>query len=310
MLDRLKTTRGTTPGVPTVAETFTTQVSGIEPGATSATLPAVPTLAETITLKASGIKLRLIPAGEFLMGSDSTDPDAVENEFVVIEGTKRKHRVKITRPFYMGVTEVTQGQYKAVVGKDPSRFKQSDRPAEQVSWLDAVLFCNELSEMEGRTKFYAISGETVIVRDWSAGGFRLPTEAEWEYACRGKNDVRYSFGNDASELGKYAWFVGNSEGSTHPVSAREPNGFGLFDVHGNVWEWCWDVYAKDYYASLPNPAIDPRGPEKVRAATRVLRGGSWLFVARSARSAYRLWVDPGNRAYDIGFRLAANSVKK
>ena len=206
------------------------------------------------------MKLALIPAGEFLMGSPDSDKDASDDE-------KPQHRVRITQPFYLGVYQVTQGQYRAVTGANPSHFKGSDDlPVESVSWHDAIAFCNKLSEREGLKPYYQLDAATR-----SGGeGYRLPTEAEWEYACRAGSTTRYSFGDDAASLGEYAWFNGNSGGKTHPVGQKRPNAFGLYDMHGNVWEWCWDVYAA-YNAN--SPGADPDGPSG--ASGRVIRGGCW-----------------------------------
>ncbi len=210
-----------------------------------------------------GMKLTLIPAGTFQMGSTDAEKDAESNE-------KPQHEVRITRPFYLGVHEVTQGQYQAVMGQNPSQFKGSDDlPVETVSWLDAVKFCNKLSEREGRKPYYHIDGGAVTIA--GGEGYRLPTEAEWEYACRAGTTTRYSFGDDENALGQYAWYHTNSGIQTHPVGKKQPNAFGLYDMQGNVWEWCWDGYDGDYYKR--SPADDPRGFEL--AANRVFRGGSW-----------------------------------
>ena len=159
-----------------------------------------------------GMKLVLIPAGEFLMGSPEDDEDAEADE-------KPRHRVQITRPFYLGVTEVTQGQYRAVMGKNPSHFKRSDDlPVEEVSWFDAVKSCNKLSEREGRKPYYRIEGDAVTIA--SGDGYRLPTEAEWEYACRAGTATRFSFGDDENALGQYAWYVANSNGQDAPGRAE------------------------------------------------------------------------------------------
>jgi formylglycine-generating enzyme required for sulfatase activity/serine/threonine protein kinase len=253
-----------------------------------------------------GMKLILIPAGEFMMGSPDSDRDAENDE-------RPRHRVRITRSFHLGVHEVTQAQYEAVMGVNPSWFsangggkdqvagQSTDRhPVEQVSRLDAVNFCNKLSEKDGLKPFYKIDGDIARVVDWNGPGFRLPTEAEWEYACRAGAERKYSFGDDVAGMGEHAWYKYNSDSRTHPVGEKRPNGFGLFDVHGNVWECCWDGYGDGYYqASL---ADDPLGPDG--AAMRVRRGGGWNDVPRLCRSADRFWDSPGHRDNGLGFRVA------
>ena len=159
-------------------------------------------------------------------------------------------------------------------GKDQVAGQSTGQhPVENVSWLDAVKFCNKLSEMEGRKPFYEINEGTVRVPDWKAPGYRLPTEAEWEYAC----------GGDPADLNEHAWFEGNSGSVTHPVGTKLTNQFGLHDMHGNVLEWCWDAYDKDYYKQSPRD--DPPGPSQT--SDRVIRGGSWYNNARYCRPAYR-----------------------
>ena len=250
---------------------------------------------EFLTTQIGQIKLKLIPAGKFLMGSADADKDALDSE-------KPQHEVRITRPFYLGVHEVTQGQYQAVMGQNPSQFRGSDDlPVEGVSWLDAVRFCNKLSEREGLKPYYRIGGDAVTIA--GGDGYRLPTEAEWEYACRAGTTTRFSFGDDESALDQYAWYSANSKDQTHPVGEKQPNAFGLYDMQGNVFEWCWDGYHADYYKQ--SPANDPQGPE--RAANRVIRGGSWnydLRLPRFARSAVRGWIVPEGRNCILGFRVA------
>ena len=248
--------------------------------------------AQVILENSIGVKFKSIPAGSFLMGSLDADKEAQDRE-------KPQHRVQISKPFYLGVYEVTQAQYEAVMGKgkNPSTFSATggrkynvnvagrptgQHPVEWVSWLDAVIFCNKLSEREGLKPFYEINGEEVRVPDWNGPGYRLPTEAEWEYACRANasTPARYSFGDDAAELGEYGWFnEGYIKGSTHPVGQKKPNGFGLHDMHGNVWEWCWDWYGDAYYKQ--SPPADPTGPEA--GSNRVIRGGSWTNAAGECR---------------------------
>lgn len=241
------------------------------------------------------MKLKLIPAGTFLMGSSKdVDPNTFDSEMP-------RHEVRISRAFYLGVTEVTQGQYRAVTGESPSLFKGSDDlPVERVSWLDAVKFCNALSAKEGLTSFYRIEGDKVSAPDWKGAGYRLPTEAEWEYACRAGpgGTGAYSFGDDATQLDRHAWYDGNSGRTTHPVGQKAPNAFGLYDMHGNVYEWCWDGFAP-YDAKA---AVDPVGP--FEASARVYRGGNWGSDPRCARSAIRSWSASWFRLSGLGFRVA------
>ena len=260
---------------------------------TSAFVPAKP------FTNSIGMQLVSIEPGEFLMGSPESDTEASSDE-------KPQHRVRITRPFYLGVTEVSQAQYEAVMGNNPSDFSAAgggkdkvagqstgEQPVERVSWLDAVKFCNKLSELEGRMPFYEIAGKTVRVPDWKASGYRLPTEAEWEYAC----------GGDPADLDEHAWFDKNSGDVTHPVGKKLTNRFGLHDMLGNVYEWCWDAYDKDYYKQSPRDG--PTGPDIAEAADRVIRGGSWFHFPRFCRSASRGRLTPDLRSISLGFRLAA-----
>jgi formylglycine-generating enzyme required for sulfatase activity len=248
-----------------------------------------------------GMKLALIAPGTFLMGSTADDKEAYDNE-------KPQHEVRITRPFYLGVHEVTQAQYEAVMGQNPSWFSSNGEgkdqvadqstdhhPVERVSWLDAVTFCNKLSAKEGLKPFYEIAGETVRVPDGKEPGYRLPTEAEWEYACRAGTRTRYSFGDDAAGLGESSWYKANSQSKTHPVGQKQANTLGLFDMHGNVWEWCGDVY--EYYRSPP-PGIAPLGVDRVK------RGGSLYDEPRYLRAASRSRNAPDNRSSTLGFRAA------
>jgi formylglycine-generating enzyme required for sulfatase activity len=219
-----------------------------------------------------GIKFKLIPAGTFMMGDAGGEPD------------EKQHEVTLNRPFYMGVYEVTNIKWKQVMGNVPSKWKQDDRPVEQVSWDDAVEFCRKLSAMPEERKAGRV--------------YRLPTEAEWEYACRAGTKTAYSFGDDESLLGDFAWFRDNSNRSVNLVGQKKPNPWGLYDMHGNVWEWCSDWYG-DYPA---DGATDPRGPPS--GSFRVRRGGSCSNAARDCRSAYRSRDYPSLRFNYLGFRLA------
>ena len=222
-----------------------------------------------------------IPAGTFMMGSPDTEKDRQDDE--------HQHKVAISKAFYMQTTEVTQGQWKEVMGTEPWKGKQyvkegPNNAATYVSWNDAVAYCKKLSEKESKT-------------------YRLPTEAEWEYACRAGTETAWSFGDDEKALGDYAWYRENAwdidEKYAHHVGLKKSNAFGLYDMHGNAWEWCQDYYEKDYYKQSPEQ--NPMGP--TRGSFRVVRGGSWNNYARGTRSALRNWFDADFRFNNRGFRL-------
>jgi formylglycine-generating enzyme required for sulfatase activity len=225
-----------------------------------------------------GVKLEMlwIPAGEFLMGSPDSDKDARPDE-------KPQHRVRITRPFYLGKYLVTQAQWQAVMGSDPSHVKGPKNPVEMVSWNDCQAFLDKLNTKSGGR----------------GGKFQLPTDAQWEYACRAGSTTRYCFGDEESGLDEFAWY-GNSGGRTHPVGEKKPNAWGLYDMHGNVWEWCGDWLDGGYYAR--SPVDDPMGP--TRGSNRVIRGGGWNGGAGDCRSALRSGDEPGDRDGILGFRVA------
>lgn len=221
-------------------------------------------------------------------------PDGRKNE-----NEKPPHLVRISRPFYLGACEVTQEQYQTLMEKNPSRFSgRPNNPVEMVSWIDAVTFCNKLSERETLQPYYRIVGvDKVTVL--GGNGYRLPTEAEWEYACRAGDPSNFPF-RDAGQLGRFAWMHNNCGGMTHPVGEKEPNSLGLHDMYGNVWEWCWDRLG-DYPSSL---SIDPNGPEI--GTRRILRGqGWWNGSLFDCRPSYRFCTWPENSNYDFGFRIAA-----
>ena len=228
-----------------------------------------------------GMKLTLIPAGQFQMGSPDSEPDREDDE--------TRHLVKITRPFYLSVYEVTQGQYEKVMGARPWQGQNlvkegPDYPAVYVNHDDAVEFCRRLSKQEGVE-------------------YRLPTEAEWEYACRAGTTTAFSFGDDESKLGQYAWYDKNAwdigEEYAHRVGQKLPNRWGLYDMHGNVWEWC-----QDWEASYGSQKVvsDPVGP--AQGEYRVLRGGSFNDLTSDVRSANRLFNQPVVRLGNNGFRAA------
>jgi formylglycine-generating enzyme required for sulfatase activity len=234
-------------------------------------------LPATIVSK-SGIEMVVIPAGSFAMGSRQGRTDE-----------RPVHQVWIDS-FLMDRHEVTQGDWDKIGQKEalanPSHFKGPDLPVEQVTWPQAARFCNARSRFEGLQPCY---NEDTGVCDFAANGYRLPTEAEWEYACRAGTDADYSFGNDTRHLDNFAWFTDNSAKKTHPVAQKKPNPWGLYDMHGNVAEWCQDVYGQGYYQVSPDK--NPRGPADGKQY--VLRGGSWKSPAEALRSAFRLGDTPG-----------------
>jgi len=211
-----------------------------------------------------GMEFVHIPAGTFAMGSKDERP---------------VHQVSISQPFYLGRYAVTQAQWVAIMGHNPSQFRGENHPVANVSWEDVQEFIKQLNAREGGT--------------W----YRLPTEAEWEYAARAGSTTRYSFGDDESQLDTYAWYAANAGGTPHPVGQLRPNAWGLYDMHGNVWEWVQDWYATYLAAAV----TDPQG---LRAgASRVRRGGSWFGTARNCSSANRNFAQPSDRLDRVGFRL-------
>lgn len=221
-----------------------------------------------MTKTKSGIEMVKIPGGWFNMGSKGASPDE-----------SPVHRVWIDS-FWMDRFEVIQEHFKKYQLPDPSHFKNPTNPLDQINWIDAALYCNDRSRAEGIEPCY---DEETWECNFEANGYRLPTEAEWEYACRAGTGTKFSFGNDVRKLANYAWFTENSSGKTHPVGQKKPNPWGLYDMHGNVAEWCNDFYSENYYTD--SATHNPRGP--ATAKERVLRGGAWNSSADSCRSTYR-----------------------
>ena len=231
-----------------------------------------------------GMKFKLISPGTFKMGSDFSKPPEYLTHFESI------HQVTLTQPFLLGMYEVTQDQYQLVIGGNPSKHQGLQNPVERVSWEDAVEFCRKLSELP---------------KEKAAGNvYRLPTEAEWEYACRAGAETEFCFGSNNSALGDYAWFRGNSEGQVHPVGQKKPNAWGLHDMHGNVFEWCQDWHGQ--YAS--DSVVDPVGPDT--GEFRVMRGGAWVFDGAYCRSAYRLRYHESFASGHVGFRVVWEPSRK
>jgi len=214
-----------------------------------------------------------IPAGQFLMGSPLEEGGHENGEV--------QHAVELSA-FAMMTTQVTQAQWEAVMGTNPSRFKGADRPVEQVSWGDVQVFIQKLNEQD------------------PGKGYRLPTEAEWEYACRAGSTGKWCFGDDEARLGDYAWIDANAMGTTHPVGQKKANAWGLHDMHGNVREWCQDWYGDYPGGSVTNPTGASSG------SSRVYRGGGWNYAAGGCRSAIRSSYDPSYRHFNLGFRIARN----
>ncbi len=243
-----------------------------------------------------GVKLELvlIPAGEFLMGSPDSDKGAEGDVNRPPQpDEKPQHRVRITKPFYLGKYPVTQEQWEAVMGSNPSLVKSPKNPVEQVSWEDCQKFLDKLNAKLGT----------------GGGKFQFPTEAQWEYACRAGSTTKYYFGDDEKELGEYAWYLMNSDGKSHPVGEKKPNAWGLYDMHGNVWQWCQDWYGiRNYYKV--SPVDDPPGPPGgslaagVNAIDHVYRGGSWYDPAEYCRSAFRYYFIPYYRCSFVGLRVS------
>ena len=233
-----------------------------------------------------------VPKGSYTMGSPTGESGRYGNEM--------QHTVTLTRDVWMAESEVTQKQYRKLIGYSLSAFKGDDLPVEQVSWFDAVAYCNALSAKEKLTPCYQISGETV---GWAEGvacsGYRLPTEAEWEYAARSPATTVYA-GSDS--IDGVAWYDTNSGGRTHAVKTKTPNGRGLYDLSGNVWEWVWDWYQLNYEAL---PIVDPIGPST--GMNRVIRGGSWNYAATNARVALRFAYAPAIRSDNLGFRVVRSN---
>jgi len=246
---------------------------------------------KTLTLelgKGITMKLVLIPAGTFLMGSPNDEEGRANNE-------DPQHRVSIGEAFYMGIYEVTQAQWRAVMGSEPWTgrhfVKSGDNNAlNWVSWEDAGKFCETLSKKTGK----------LVV---------LPTEAQWEYACRAGSKTAYHFGDDASKLGDYAWYADNTDSRgqeyPHAVGRKKPNAFGLYDMHGNVWEWCRDHRHANYKRA---PADGTAWVDKTSAGLRVLRGGAWGYDPKHCRTAHRFAGIPTDRYVHVGFRLLVSAV--
>jgi sulfatase modifying factor 1 len=249
-------------------------------------------------VKGIGFNMLYCPRGMFMMGSDERDDN------------NPKKQMTIERPFLLGETEVTQELFQAVMGYNPSEFiyysNSNQRPVEMVTWYDALMFCNKLSLKLGKRPYYHISNEQYeydsdmdeylpniesakVTTNPNSNGFRLPLEKEWEYASKAGTNNKYAGANDDEQLDEVAWYFDNSENQTHPVKGKRPNEWGFYDMSGNVWELCYDLYGSN-------------------SASRVIRGGSWFKAASLSHSAYRCNDSLGYRNHNLGFRVSASLV--
>ena len=223
----------------------------------------------------------LIPAGTFMMGSPEDEIGRMDYETL--------HQVTISKPFYLQTTPITQKQWDVVMGNNDSEFKGENLPVDSESWNDVQEYIQKLNELAGGVRY------------------RLPTEAEWEYACRAGSNGKYCFGDDETMLGEYAWYMTNSNKQTHPVGLKRPNAWGLYDMHGNVFEWCSDrCGAEDSESYIESPRDDPQGPSS--GELRVCRGGNCFGDVTFTRAAHRWGDGPSGRdshTEQIGFRLVA-----
>lgn len=249
-------------------------------------------------LVAQTITMVFVKGGTYWQGSKE-DPYAAN---------ERAHRTTVSS-FYISSTEVTQSQWQEVMGTNPSKFPGKDRPVEYVSWYDAVKFCNALSVKEGLIPAYTITNEKV---EWdkSANGYRLPTEAEWEYAARGGQFgaitdeplTKAPYAGSDTSAAPVGWYETNSNKGTKPVAQKAANALGLYDMSGNVWEWCWD-----WYGAYPkDDAVNPDGSGN-QSGQKVLRGGSWFTPEKLLRTTYRYWNVPTFKVNSVGFRIARNA---
>ncbi len=250
---------------------------------------------EKVLTNSIGMPFKPLPGGTFKMGSDPGDEQLAD--------CGPAHDVTLTVAFELGVYPVTQDQYESVMGANPSLFINPKNPVEHVKWNDAVEFCRRLSELPEEKQLYA---------------YRLPTEAEWEYACRAGTTTAFSCGDSYSDLDEYAWYEENSDSETHPVGKKKPNSWGFYDMHGNVWEWCLDWH-EDYSSD----AVTERTPQSILADPmrwprpdctegRIYRGGDYDTgpdAFDGCQSAYRRWAEPEDTVEDpIGFRVVRRSI--
>jgi formylglycine-generating enzyme len=286
---------------PAISERTNPEIAEISPGLAQPKL-VLTKKPEKVAFEAKTVRMpfSLIRSKAFLMGfGEPTDDEKSSDDKV---GTP--HHVFLTRDYFLAQCEVTREQWNQVMLHE-QREGQATAPVDGVSWFDAVRFCNALSDLEGIPPYYRIRDETVLISDPDDQGYRLPTEAEWEFACRSGTKTRWFFGESPKALRDYAFFASNSEEHSHPVGQKFPNAFGLFDTYGNVAEWCWDWY-DDRQTVAQNPS-GPSTPKGLRDNwCRVLRGGDWGQYESDINSFHRSFAKPRSRNLEFGFRVARN----
>ena len=263
----------------------------------------------TVTVS-NGTKFRRIPNGKFYMGSHDSDDYLRNNEHP-------QHRVSISKSLFVGVYPVTQGEFLALMEFNPSTAADNPLcPVESVTWYSAVEFCNKMSDTEGLGHYYELNNikrrqsgaiEKADYTVLGGDGYRLLTEAEWEYCCRAGSIEPWCFGDVSAEATHYAWYYDNSSMESQPVGQKKPNSWGLYDMHGNTMEWCHDWYDEQYYSQCEEEGEDPQGPET--GFTKVLRGGAWQFGVEATRSAYRNSSNIDSVSSVIGFRICRNATE-
>ncbi len=271
LLDRSRIIGAMFPGAPIACALFIGVL--IVAGCRKKDVPPTPAAIQTITTS-TGIEMVRIPGGSFIMGSDSGDDDEKPAHSVTVSG------------FYMDRFEVTQKSFERLMGTNPSKFKDPANPVERISWSAAIKYCNMRSAKENFAPCYNLQ---TLECNFAADGYRLPTEAEWEYACRAGSTAAYSYGDNPADLPAAAWLKSNAEQTTHAVGQKQPNRWGLHDMHGNVAEWCNDRYAEKQYAQ--SNGDNPHGP--ATGDERILRGGSWRTGPQRCRSSARAAETPG-----------------
>jgi formylglycine-generating enzyme required for sulfatase activity len=268
-------------------------VSTVKDGQESGKSPVVTVRTAAVPVTPVPSDMVRVSGGTFTMGSPSNEANRDNGE--------AQHQVTISAAFYIGKSEVTQKEWVAVMGSNPSSFKGDNLPVEQVSWYDAIEYCNKRRLKEGLTPAYTVSGTTVT---WNreANGYRLPTEAEWEYAARGGSGAAYRIYAGSNSVDSVGWWGSNSGNKTHPAGTKGANSLGIHDMSGNVYEWCWDWYASYGISSQ----TDPRGASS--GSARVARGGSWDSLGPYLRSASRDSTAPSRRGSNLGFRLVRSAL--